>query len=49
MINFGIADNSAYGYYICTATEKLVDSTDENANAAFAAFLEDCKQILQTK
>ena len=49
MINFGIADNSAYGYYICTATEKLVDGTDENANAAFAAFLEDCKQILQTK
>lgn len=49
MINFGIADNSAYGYYICTATEKLVDGTDENADAAFAAFLEDCKQILQTK
>lgn len=49
MINFGIADNSAYGYYICTATEKLVDGTDKNANAAFAAFLEDCKQILQTK
>lgn len=41
MINFGIADNSAYGYYICTATEKLVDGTDENADAAFAAFLED--------
>ncbi len=49
MINFGIADNSAYGYYLCTATEKLVDGTDENADAAFAAFLEDCKQILQTK
>ena len=49
MINFGIADNSAYGYYICTSTEKLVDGTDENADAAFAAFLEDCKQILQTK
>lgn len=41
--------NSAYGYYICTATEKLVDGTYENADAAFAAFLEDCKQILQTK
>lgn len=49
MINFGIAYNSAYGYYICTATEKLVDDTYENAAAAFAAFLEDCKQILQTK
>ena len=49
MINFDIADNSAYGYYICIATEKLVDGTDENADAAFAAFLEDCKQILQTK
>lgn len=49
MINFGIADNSTYGNYICTATEKLVDGTYENADAAFAAFLEDCKQILQTK
>ena len=41
--------NSAYGYYICIATEKLVDGTDENTDAAFVAFLEDCKQILQTK
>ena len=49
MINFGIADNSTYGYYICTATEKLVDGTDKNADAAFAAFLKDGKQISQTK